>query len=343
MSYAKKIAFIITSILIYPGFSNNVAAQVKDSVILTTVPLKTKAKPLGDLKIKFSEDGSKYLKFTFGNQVWMRVIENNPGTAVDGKPQQTTYDAALRRTRISATVQLSSRYLFYMQMGITNQSFMAGGGTGTGNAGVGKKAAFFFHDAYNEITILPAIDEATKKRHSFNLYTGFGLHSWNGISRMTNASAFRLLTLDTPIFNFSTIEISDQVGRQIGVFAHGEWDRLGYRINVNKPFATSLQPAIGGGAVDNNAAGKLSFAGYFDYQFFDMENRSSPFMTGTYLGEKKMLNIGAGFYSTKDGSMTQPSEGVYKNHDMSVFGADVFLELPVGPLDRQMSLSLYSV
>jgi len=334
--------FFVTAILITTfGIAN--AQQTKDSAIAVSEKPKTKTKPLGDLKIKFNEDGSKYLKFGFWNQTWLRVIENNPGTAVNGVPQETTYDAGIRRMRITATVQLSPRYLLFVQMGMNNQSFISGGGTGTGGNGAGKKAVFFFHDAYNEFTVFPSVDYETKKAQDFSLYLGVGLHSWNGVSRLTNASSNRMLTADLPIFNFNTIEVSDQFARQFGVFAHGEYKKLAYRLNVNKPFATNLIPAVGAGALDNNKNGKLSYAGYFDYQFLDTESRTTSFLAGSFLGEKQIFNVGAGFYSTKDGTITQPSEGFFKNHDIKIFGVDVFAELPVGAKDKGMSVSLYSV
>lgn len=340
----KKISLkFLVSVICITSFGNVQAQEIKDSVLVVKEKPKPKTAPLGDLKIKFNEDGSKYLKFGFWNQTWLRFIENNPGTAVNGVPQETTYDAGIRRMRITATAQLSPRYLMFVQMGINNQSFITGGGTGTGGNGAGKKAVFFFHDAYNEYTVVPNIDFDTKKSNNFSLYLGAGLHSWNGVSRLTNASSSKMLTADLPVFNFNTIEVSDQFARQIGIFAHGEYKKLGYRLNVNKPFATNLVPAVGAGALDNNASGKLSFAGYFDFQFFDKENRSTAFLPGSYLGEKKILNIGAGFYSTKDGTMTQPSTGVFENHDISIFGLDVFAELPVGAKDKNMSLSVYSV
>lgn len=340
----KKITInFFVSVICITSFGSLQAQEIKDSVLVVQEKPKAKTAPLGDLKIKFNEDGSKYLKFGFWNQTWLRVIENNPGTAVNGVPQETTYDAGIRRMRITATAQLSPRYLMFVQMGINNQSFISGGGTGTGGNGVGKKAVFFFHDAYNEYTVVPTIDFDTKKANNFSLYLGAGLHSWNGVSRLTNASSSKILTADLPVFNFNTIEVSDQFARQIGVFAHGYYKKLGYRLNVNKPFATNLVPTVGAGALDNNASGKLSFAGYFDFQFFDKENRSTAFLPGSYLGEKKMLNIGAGFYSTKDGTMTQPSAGVFENHAISIFGLDVFAELPVGAKDKNMSLSVYSV
>lgn len=334
---------IFIGLICIGSFENLKAQEIKDSVVIKKEAPKSKMQPLGDLKIKFNDDGSKYLKFGFWNQVWFRAIENNPGTLVNGVPQTTTYDSGIRRMRITATVQLSPKYLMFIQMGMNNQSFISGGGTGTGGNGAGKKAAFFIHDAYNEFAILPLVNSETRKVNDFNLYIGAGLHSWNGVSRLTNASSNKMLTLDLPSFNFNTIEVSDQFGRQFGLFAHGEYKKMGYRINVNKPFATNLIPAVGGGAVDNNKSGKLSYAGYFDYQFFDKENRSTSFLAGTYLGEKKILNVGAGFYSTKDGTLTQPLDAVFKSHDIMILGLDVFMELPVGLKEKKMSFSLYSV
>lgn len=339
----KKIVLkIFLSGILVVASGNLQAQEIKDSVNVVTEKPVVKTKSLGDLKIKFNEDGSKYLKFGFWNQTWIRMIENNPGTAVNGVAQETTYDAGIRRMRITATVQLSPRYLMFVQMGMNNQSFISGGGSGTGGNGAGKKPTFFFHDAYNEFAIAPTVNLETKKANDFSVYLGLGLHSWNGVSRLTNASSNRMLTADLPVFNFNTIEISDQFGRQMGVFAHGAYKKLGYRVNVNKPFATNLVPTVGGSAVDNNQSGKLSYAGYFDYQFFEKENRTTSFLAGTYLGEKKLLNIGAGFYSTKEGTLTQPETGVFESYNIAILGVDVFAELPVGPKDKNMSLSIYS-
>lgn len=342
MNYIKNFKPIIFSITFLLSFSGIVSGQETNSS-KSGSKIEIKPKAINDLKIKLNEDGSKYLKFGFSNQTWFRVIENNPGTAVNGVPQETTYDAGIRRMRISLTAQLSPRYLMFVQIGMNNQSFISGGGTGTGANGTGKKAPFFFLDAYNEFVIIPSIDLDTKKPHDFNLYLGAGLHGWNGISRLTSGSSTKMLAGDLPIFNFATIEVSDQFSRQMGVFAHGEYKKLGYRLNVNKPFATNLIPLVATGAVDNNKGGKLSFGGYFDYQFFEKENRTTPFFAGSYLGEKKVLNIGAGFYSTKEGTMTQPTAGIFESHDISILGLDVFADLPVGPKDKNMAVTVYSV
>jgi hypothetical protein len=47
-----------------------------------------------------------------------------------------------------------------------------------------------------------------------------------------------------------------------------------------------------------------SKAGYVEYQFFDKEANFLPYKVGTYLGTKKMFNIGAGFYTAPKGTQT---------------------------------------
>ena len=296
---------------------------------------------LGELKINLDPSGEKSLKFGLSSQVWLRSLENNPGTAVNGVPQDKTYDAGLRRMRLTMNAQLSNYYSIFVQLGINNQSFISGGGTGTGANGQGKKPQIFFMDAYNELAIVPRVNASTKKANKNHLYIGAGLHGWSGISRMTNASTTKLLTADLPVFNFPNIEVSDQFSRQLGLFIHGEYDKFNYRASVNKPFATNKQPNVGE-IVDNNQAGKLSFAGYGMYQFFDKENTSTSFLAGTYLGSKKIFNIGAGFYTTSSATLSQPEAGVYKAYDNTMIGLDAFLDMPIGLKSKEMSISFYT-
>ncbi|MDC8105430.1 porin [Chryseobacterium sp. PTM-20240506] len=298
---------------------------------------------IGELKINLNPKGDKWLKFGISSQIWLRSIDNNPGTLVNGVPQQQTYDAGIRRMRLTIQSQLTPFYSVFLQMGINNQSFISGGGSGTGNNGAGKKAPFFFHDAYNELAIIPRNDFQTGKPNKNNLYLGAGLHSWNGVSRLTNASTTKMLAGDIPVFNFPAIEIADQFSRQFGIFVHGEFDRLNYRFSVNKPFATNLKPVVGGPAVDNNQSGKLSYSGYAFYQFFNKETTVTSFLPGNNLAARKVLNIGTGFYSTKDATQSQPSENVFESHAANVFGADIYSELPLGNKSKEMGLTLYSV
>ena len=297
---------------------------------------------LGDLNIKLDDSGDRYLKFGLNSQVWLRSIENNPGTLVNGIPQENTYDAGLRRMRVTMQAQLSPAYQIYIQLGINNQSFISGGGTGTGGNGQGKKPQIFFMDAYNEYAVIPQKDFNTKKENKFNLYLGAGLHGFNGISRLSNASTGKMLLADLPVFNYPNIEVSDQFARQFGIFARGEYNKFNYRFAINKPFSTNNKPAIGQ-IVDNNQSGKLAYAGYVMYNFMNKESSSTAFLPGFYLGTKKVMNVGAGFYTSNASTLAQPKENVFKTYNQSVFSADFFTDLPIGNASKEMAITIYSV
>ncbi|MDG4651045.1 porin [Chryseobacterium arthrosphaerae] len=336
----KKLLIIISVMLV-----QNIYSQ--DSTGIKKIPEEnvSEKNPLdiGELKIKLNSKGDQWIKLGISSQIWLRSTENNPGTSVNGVPQEQTYDAGIRRMRLIIQSQVTPFYSVFLQMGINNQNFISGGGSGTGNNGAGKKAPFFFHDAYNELAIIPRNNFQTGKPNKNNLYLGAGLHSWNGVSRLTNASTTKMLAGDIPIFNFPSIEIADQFSRQLGVFVHGEFDRLNYRFSVNKPFATNLKPVVGGPAVDNNQSGKLSYSGYAFYQFFGKETTVTSFLPGNILAARKVLNIGTGFYTSKDATQTQPSENVFESHPANIFGADVYSEIPLGNKNKEMGLTLYSV
>lgn len=316
--------------------------EVKNEIISEKETANSFKHSLGDLNIKLDESGDRFLKFSLNSQVWLRSVENNPGTLVNGTPQKETYDAGIRRMRVAMQAQLSPAYQIYIQLGINNQSFISGGGVGTGGNGQGKKPQIFFMDAYNEYAVIPQKNFKTQQENKFNLYLGAGLHGVNGISRMSNASTAKILTADLPIFNYPNIEVSDQFARQFGVFARGEYRQFNYRFAVNKPFATNNKPAVGE-IVDNNQAGKLAYAGYVAYNFLDKESSNTTFLPGFYLGTKKVVNVGAGFYATNASTMAQPEENVFKTYNQSVLSADVFMDLPIGATSKEMALTFYSV
>ena len=276
-------------------------------------------------------------------QIWMRSTEMNPGTLVADEPTDQTVDIGNRRLRILAYAQISQRYLIVTHVGINNQSFINGGvagGGGTGGNGAGKKPGLFFHDAWNEYAlILP------QKEKKFSLTVGAGLHYYMGLSRMTMGSTLNFLAIDAPIFNWPLIEASDQFARQVGFFAKGKYGKFEYRLSVNKPYATNLQPtdvsdADLARAVDNNGNPKWSTAGYFEYQFFDVESNFLPYKVGTYLGTKKVFNIGAGFYSAANSTQSSVS-GTINNHDINLFAGDVFLDMPIGKKENKMAITAY--
>lgn len=296
------------------------------------------------LKLNLNPEGDKYVRFILWNQIWLRNTDMNPGTMVSDEATKNTWNIGNRRLRALAYAQITKRYMILMHFGINNQTFINGGATGTtgtGGYGNGKKPQMFFHDAWNEYAvILPG--EAGK----FSLSLGAGLHYYMGLSRMTMASTLNFLTVDSPIFTWPLIDNSDQFARQMGLFAKGKYGKLEYRFSLNKPFATNLTPVdvtnpAARIAVDNNGNPEFSKAGYVEYQFLDSESNLLPFKVGSYLGTKKVFNIGAGFYHQKDGTRTSVNSQIEK-HDIALYAVDAFADLPLGNSKHKMALSAYT-
>ena len=296
------------------------------------------------LKLNLNPEGDKYVRFILWNQIWLRNTEMNPGTMVSDEATKNSWNIGNRRLRALAYAQITKRYMVLMHFGINNQTFINGGApgtTGTGGYGNGKKPQMFFHDAWNEYAvILPG--EAGK----FSLSLGAGLHYYMGLSRMTMASTLNFLTVDSPIFTWPLIDNSDQFARQMGMFAKGKYGKFEYRFSLNKPFATNLAPVdvtnpAARVAVDNNGNPEFSKAGYIEYQFLDSESNLLPFKVGSYLGTKRVFNLGAGFYHQKDGTRTSVNSQIEK-HDIALYAVDAFADLPLGNAKNKMALSAYA-
>ncbi|KGO94708.1 hypothetical protein [Flavobacterium subsaxonicum] len=295
------------------------------------------------LKFNLDSTGNKYMRAIIWDQIWFRSTEMNPGTMINGEEASSSTDIGNRRLRILLYAQISKRYMILTHFGINNQTFTNGGAagtTGTGGYGQGKKPGMFFHDAWNEYAVV--LPQEGKK---FSLSLGGGLHYYMGLSRSTMASTLNFLTADAPIFNWPLIENSDQFARQMGLFAKGKYGHFEYRVSYNKPFATNLVPVdvpTGGKevAVDNSGNTKWSRAGYFEYQFFDIESNLLPYKVGSYLGTKKVFNIGAGFYNAPDATQSSVNTQIRK-HDITLLAADAFLDMPIG--SKKGAITAYSV
>ncbi len=297
------------------------------------------------LKFKLNDDGSKYLRIIAWNQIWMRSTEMNPGTMINGEEASSSTDIANRRLRVLMYAQISPRYMILSHFGINNQTFTNGGAigsSGTGGYGQGKKPGLFFHDAWNEYAMV--LPQADKK---FSLSVGGGLHYYMGLSRLTMASTLNMMGVDAPTFNWPLIENSDQFARQMGLFAKGKYGKFEYRLSYNKPFATNLVPTDVANsdlavAVDNSGNTKWSKAGYFEYQFLEVESNVLPYKVGSYLGTKKVFNLGAGFYNTSDATRSSVG-GIVNKHDITLLSADVFVDMPIGNPAKKMAVTAYSV
>ena len=269
----------------------------------------------GGLKVKLDEKGDKYFRFITWHQVWLRYNQNNSGSTRVGQAQDATTDVGLRRSRFLMYAQLDKRFLILTHFGINNQNAMSGGYLGTD----GKKPQLYMHDAWLDYTVF-----------SKYLHIGGGLHYWNGLSRLTNASTLNLMTMDAPILNWATIEATDQFARKLGIFAKGKFGKLAYQVAVNDPFETNTGNAIALERANYNP-GNVSkvLEGYFQYEFWDAESNLLPYRVGSYLGTKKVFNIGAGFINNNKAMWATNTTGDTVLHDMNLFSVDAFLDLPL--------------
>jgi hypothetical protein len=275
------------------------------------------------MKFKLNEDGSKYMRFITWHQVWVRYNENNSGSARQGVPQTETFDIGIRRSRFLFLTQISPRFLILMHAGINNQSSYSGGYSGSTD---GKKPQLFIHDLWNEYKVI--------KTEKFNLDFGAGLIYWNCPSRLASASTLNFLAMDDPIFNWPNIELTDQFARYLGIYIKGNVGKLDYRFNLSEPFATNTSRSISTKAAAYNPYNvKKIFAGYMNYQFWETESNVLPFTVGSYLGSKKVFNIGAGFFNNRE-AMWMKKENFQgtdsaKTYDMNLFTVDAFMDLPL--------------
>lgn len=149
------------------------------------------------------------------------------------------------------------------------------------------------------------------------------------------------LTVDSNIFCWPNIEFTDQFAKQLGWYFKGKLHKLDYRFSVNHPFNTDDRDSLNAARAVNIGAHTLSLAGYVDWEFWDQESNVLPYKTSTWLGEKRVFNIGTGFYFQPDASGILDVAGQLQKQDHLAVGIDCYLDKPVG--DCGAVLTLYGV
>ncbi len=274
------------------------------------------------LTLKLSKDGSKYIRFIMWAQFWLEGQNNSQG--------EFKVNPMLRRARILSYAQISPRFLILMHFGVNSLS--ASNLDPIGNRSNGPQ--LFFHGVWTEFAVVPE-----------KIYLGAGLHYWNGISRFTNASTLNFMTIDNYRRSWATLGLTDQFARHLGIYAKGRFGRFTYRIAANSAIVNSLDV----GKIPDTWDGQILYTGkkeypdqaawcyqgYFEWEFFDRESNKLPYKVGTYLGKKKVLNIGTGFFTHPKGSITyqagtEEQDSLLIQHNSSHFAFDVFYDSPVG-------------
>lgn len=287
-----------------------------------------KPQEIPELKLKLNEDGSHYIKGTFLNQLWLRYDQSNPGTRVMNDPASQTFDIGLRRTRFQLYGQLTDRVFFYFQFGQNNFNYLSQ------NAG-NRKLQVFFHDALGEYRV---------SKGSEKLILGGGLTIANGLSRFSQPSIGTISTMDVPVFAQATVDQTDEFSRKLSVYARGQLGKLDYRLVVSDPFPITTNgqalPALTSNATFAQRGHEKQYQGLLIYNIFDKEAHTTPYMTGTYLGKKKVLNIEAGWIT--QGKATWTRDGADTTyHAMNLWSAALFYDAPVNT-EKGTALNAYA-
>lgn len=274
--------------------------------------------------LKLDQEGNKYIRLIMWHQVWV----TSQNMAADETKFQLS--ASIRRSRFLAFAQVSPKFLILTHWGLnglTNNNL-----TSLGNNG--DTPQLFLHGAWTEFKV------------SDELHIGAGLHYWNGLTRLASASTLNFMTLDQsrPFAHWHSLGITDQFARHLGVYAKGQIGGFDYRLSVNTPGKSPL-----GGGKDYGGQSTLTYTGisnplqaddlnttgdptgntliqgYFRYNFWDKESTKLPYHVGSYLGAKKVLGLGAGFFAHPNG-MYDTATGEHEH--VLHFAADVFMDLP---------------
>lgn len=262
------------------------------------------------LTLKLNEDGSKYIRFIMWHQIWAETNNLSNGSDFSVTP-------SIRRSRFLAYAQISPKFMILTHWGLN--SLTPANMTSLGSNGDAPQ--LFLHDAWGEFKLNDA------------LYIGGGLHYWKGMTRLSNQSTLNFMTLDQarPFAHWHSLGNTDQFARHLGFYAKGTIAKsFQYRVAINERInpANSLGKGTsynGDTTVSITGSGKAVIEGYLEYQFWDKESDKLPYKVGTYMGAKKIFNIGAGFFTQPNGALNKVTG---KDQNVAHFAADVFTEIP---------------
>ncbi len=271
------------------------------------------------LTVKLNESGSKYIRFIMWHQMWL-----------SGGSLQEGVSFSIRRSRVLAFSQFTPRFLVLTHFGLNSLS--AQGVTGNPNTQQNNNSDLFLHGAWGEYMVKDK-----------SLYIGAGLHYWNGISRLASQSTLNFMTLDNPgsgladarLFPWANITTSDQFARSMGIFAKGTVGKLAYRVSANNSRKNLGILDANTPSFQVNGDGKdWNYQGYFALNLLDIEADKLPYYVGSYLGKKRILNIGAGFHyqpnAIKTGIERSGSSTFSTSEALTRFAADIFYDAPSG-------------
>lgn len=265
-----------------------------------------------------NDQHTRYISFSGYAELWARYAQLNPGSMINNDRKSDVSDLSLRRVRVKMTYKPTEKLMFVLQGGTTNVNVNAKGSN-----------YFDLLDAYAE--------------YSFNdkIAFGAGRSTWRGLSRFTTGPLNTLL-YDLSAYAASNAGATDYTVRELSAYIKGQLGKFDYRLVVADPYTmATADPKPNVSTFSKNSPHK-DFSGYFRYAFLDTENISTPFNSGTYVGKKNVLSLGAGFDYIHNAMWHQDAAKNTVNDDMKSFAADLFYDAPLNK-EKGTSVSAYAM
>lgn len=265
-----------------------------------------------------NDEKTRSISFSGYTEIWARYAELNPGSLVNGEQVNSISDLSLRRVRVKMAYQPVENLTFILQGGLTNV-----------NVASKTNPGFELLDAYAE--------------YKFNniISAGAGRSTWKGLSRFTTGPLNTLL-YDLPTYATANAGISDETVRELSIYAKGQIGKFDYRVVIADPYTNGSADARYNVATYSKMHPNKDYSGYFKYEFFETENNTSPFMSGTYNGKKKVLALGAGFEYQHNALWHLNEGGSTINDDEKSVAVDLFYDTPINA-ERGTSFSVYAM
>jgi hypothetical protein len=304
----KKLILLLATCIFINTFAQSPSARFKDG-----------------LKIYLNDDSTRYIQGTGLAQIWFRYNDNNPGSAIYGTPKKETFDVGLRRVRYQVMSQINKKVFMYTQFGINSFNSLSA-----------RKPGLFLHDVTAEYKI-----------YKNYITLGGGLSGWNGTARYTSSGVGNILGMDLPTIEETTNDVTDQFVRKLGVYAKGQIGGLDYRFSAANPFPiqnslTTVATLSGtNSAAYSTKAPEMQYQGYVKWQFFDKESNLLPYSAGSYLGKKRVLNVGGGFTYQKDAMWYRNANMDTLTTPLQQFALDVFYDSYLNK-EKQNAITAYA-
>lgn len=258
-------------------------------------------------KFDLNEENGRHIRISGNAQFWLRHSQMNPGSLVNGKPREDLTDLSVRRFRLGFSGKASEKLSFKVLLGNNNVNYYTR-----------KDFEVKLLEAYMDYQLSP------------QLAVGIGKQGWTGLSRYAAPASGATLAHDISFVPAPLVVVYDDILRRWGIYARGIIQNLDYRVSLSRPSISSGENRIPlpDRATFADKRPAYQFSTYLKYQFFEHEPQFSAWSAGTYLGKKRVFNIGAGFLYQPNTTWHIPEYEIIYN-SFSSFALDLFYEQPL--------------